>query len=59
MEKKELKIVSFQIGHYHVHGSILTYSIIGLSEEGKLYRYDRDVKKWIPYDMEIHESSVK
>lgn len=46
----ELRFTNFRTAGWHGQGG-LTYSLIALSTEGILYRYDNACDGWLPYSM--------
>lgn len=50
---KQLKVKQLLVAPFQALGSSLTYSVLALSEDGAVYRYDTKCKGWLPWSMDI------
>jgi hypothetical protein len=55
MAKEQIKIKQFMIGHYTAADGNRNFSVIALSDNGKLYKFDSAKKGAIPYKMYLRD----
>lgn len=49
----EIKMQQICIGQFVTEEGIGSYSVIGLSKDGKVYRYDAGCSGWFPWNMKV------
>lgn len=55
-KKKTLKLKQLVIAPFtNTKAKVLTYSTLGLEEDGSVWRFDVQCQGWIPYNMEVAE----
>ena len=53
VKSKQLKMKQIISGQFISQDGSGSYCVIGLSEEGKVYRYDANCRGWIEWNMTI------
>ncbi len=52
-EAGKLRVKQLLVAPFQSVGGPLSYSVLALGEDGKVYRYDPRCKGWLPWSMEI------
>lgn len=52
-QKDEVRFIQCWTGNFQFPGGALTYSTFGLSNDGKVFRFDPKCDAWIPWSMKI------
>lgn len=47
-----VKMKQIETGHWEGRGGT-NFSVIGLSEEGNVYKYSQAKNRWVPYSMKV------
>jgi hypothetical protein len=52
----DLKVTQLIAPQWTQHNGDMTYTLYGVDEKGRVYRYSGKEKKWLPYSMRIGKS---